>query len=172
MFQATVNGGTPPYTVTWDVTGDRVVDIEGTIVSWTYGSPQIVTITVTANDVNGASTQQNFILTVLPFPPSRFQFDWADYDNNGGVNIFNIATAALCWLKDSGSNNWSNCVYWDFNLNDRIDIGDIATAALQYGTVLPTPYPGEGQTSGLIDDQWLPYCFGLEPLDRAYCEAF
>jgi len=107
----------------------------------------------------------------VPFPISEFQFDWADADNLGKVDIVDVATAAACFDLTSNSPVWSNCAYWDFDLDDRIGIVEIARVADQFDTIVTSPFPGEGQAAGVMDPQWHEFCYLLAPIDRAYCES-
>jgi PKD repeat protein len=171
-FTATITGGTAPYMVVWDLTGDNVSDAQGNPVGWTYSLAQNVTIRVYANDANGATSPVvTTTITVVPFPISEFQFDWADADNSGKVDIVDVATAAACFDLTSSSPAWSGCAYWDFDLDDRIGIVEIAMVADQFDTIVTSPFPGEDQAAGVMDPQWHEFCYLLAPIDRAYCES-
>jgi PKD repeat protein len=171
-FTATVTGGTAPYMVVWDLTGDNVSDAQGNPVGWTYSLAQNVTIRVYARDANNAtSTVVSTTITVTPFPVSEFEFDWADYDNSGKVDIVDVAFAATCFDLTSSSPAWSGCAYWDFDLDGRIGIVDIAMVADQFDRTVTGPFPGEGQAAGVMNPQWHLYCNSLGTAERAYCEA-
>ncbi len=124
----------------------------------------------TAGYAFSVSSQIPVSINVL-WAPNEFRFDWADFDNNGTVNIVDIATAAVCFDKTVSSPDWSQCAYWDFNLNNRIDIVDIAVAASQFGRIEAPPFPGQSQPPLKMDPKWPSECSLLDPSDQPYCKA-
>ncbi len=91
-----------------------------------------------------------------------FKLDWADYDNNGKVEILDLAQAASVFGQMNG--------YWDPNLDGKVDIIDIATVALYYDQSFNgTPYPGEGFPLGSIDPMWKAYCGSFSDPIGSYC---
>ncbi len=108
----------------------------------------------------------------LSTPPSLFEPDWADQDNNGQIELFDLALAATCFNHSTSSTDWSSCSYWDFYMNDRVEIVDLAYAASYYGRTLTEPFPGQGQPVGAMDPRWSQMCSLLNTVvDRAYCIA-
>jgi len=91
--------------------------------------------------------------------PSLQKLSWADYDDNGRVDILDIASAALCFgpLPPSGP-----CDYWDHPLFGAllgtIDIGEIATIAFYFGH--STAFPLTPAWTG-IDPQIDPFSVSL-----------
>ncbi|HLE64552.1 MAG TPA: hypothetical protein VI816_00330 [Candidatus Bathyarchaeia archaeon] len=94
-----------------------------------------------------------------------FELDWADYDNNGVINILDIAQAAFVF--DQPHN------YWDFSLNGIVDILDIALIAFYFDRTFPLPdYPGEGHPAGQVDPSWPGvFCNNLPDPPRTYCQT-
>ncbi len=172
FFNASVVGGVSPYTVTWDFNGDGRLDVEGNPVDWTYISPRNVTLTVYAVDADGAvGAPFNLTLPLPPWPPSAFQFDWADFDNNGKIDIVDAASASFCYNLRADSPTWASCVYWDLNLNEQIDVTEVAAIAIRYGEHMATPFPGQSQPSGVMDPQWAMFCSALALADQRYCRG-
>ncbi len=171
-FNASVVGGASPYIVVWDFNGDGRLDVVGNPVDWTYGSPGSATLSVYAVDADGTvGAAFNLTLTLPPWRPSAFQFDWADFDNNGQVGLTDLASALVCYNEGSDSPSWPSCVYWDLNLNGRIDVTEVAAIALQYGGHMAMPFPGQNQPSGVMDPQWRAFCSALAPVDQRYCRS-
>ncbi len=171
-FTALVSGGTPPYTLVWDLNGDGVPDLQGNPVTWTYTVVQRVNVTVFAIDAdNRPSHSVTITVTVSPLDPALFMFDWADYNNDGKVTVIDVASAAVCFDATVGSPNWSSCSYWDFNLNGRVDVVDTAFVAAEFDSTAASPYPSQGLLVGTLDPQWHQVCGLLTGPEQAYCQS-
>ncbi len=122
-------------------------------------------ITLTATDSVGNKASSSISINVLvPNRARLFELDWSDYDNNGRVEIIDVASAALVFNKPSS--------YWDFDLNDVTDIVDISRVALLFGQSFgEDPYPSKGLPDGIMDPGWSSLCSSLPPMDQAYCTA-
>lgn len=91
-----------------------------------------------------------------------FELDWSDYDNNGKVDVIDVAQAAIAFDQANA--------YWDLNVSGKTDIIDIATIAFYFDqTFGTTSYPGRFSTLGKMDPDWKGFCSYLpEPL-LTYC---
>lgn len=92
-----------------------------------------------------------------------FELDWADFENNGKVDIIDVAHAALAFDETHK--------YWDLNLNNITDVVDIATIALRFDGRFPNPekYPGKGSPPGTMDPRWKEVCGLLPQPHQTYC---
>lgn len=100
---------------------------------------------------------------------NNFLLDWSDYDNNGRINVLDIAQAAICFDKTPNSTEWSQCAYWDLSQNHVIDITDIAHVALEFNKTMTAPFPGSGQPPGVMDPSWKNECALLARPEQDYC---
>jgi PKD repeat protein len=96
-FQATVGGGTAPYTITWQW-GDSSSSSTGSTASHTYSSAGTYSISVTATDSSGKSTSASLSIQVLSPPstpssgsPGPLGISWAEW----GLLLAVIALAAI-----------------------------------------------------------------------------
>lgn len=94
-----------------------------------------------------------------------FEIDWSDYDNNGIVDINDVAQAAIVFDLPSA--------YWDLDVNGVTDINDIAIVAINFDVAFSslglTSYPGTGYAQGKMDFGWKAVCSSLPEPHRTYC---
>jgi len=103
-----------------------------------------------------------------------FRFDWADFNNDGQVNILDVAATAICFDTTNASATWPICKYWDLNSQNKISIVDLATVAILFGQQSSgNPYPGQGLSPGQLDPFWSisGECDNLSGVDHDYCLA-
>jgi hypothetical protein len=115
-----------------------------------------------------------FAFTTILSYNVAFQFDWADSNNDGQVNILDIANAAYCFGTNVNSTNWAGCKYWDLYQENRVDILDLATVAILFDSQLSgVPFPGRDLAPGQLDSFWsIPgMCQVLSATIQAYCEV-
>jgi hypothetical protein len=94
---------------------------------------------------------------------SLHKFSWADADNDGCVGIGDISWVALNWQKHSG--------YWDSPLfglgqNEKVDIGELSTAALYFFVCLTAPYRPANLVS--LNPNVNPFLLTTYPLKQSY----
>ena len=167
IFSGSASGGLPPYTFVWNFADGTTGT--GSSVSHTYNTAGNYSIVLTVTDAETVTTTGSQVVTVAPWSPDLFKLDWADYDNNGQVDILDIAVIAFCYGQTTNSSGWPGCVYWDLDLDGRVIIIDLAYVAFYFGATLLSPFPGQGEPAGNIDGQWEGYCSILIPFDQAYC---
>lgn len=110
-------------------------------------------------------------LNVPPlWPSSTFRFDWADFDNDGSVDILDVAQVVHCYGSKTTASSWAGCAYWDFNTDGKVNILDIASVALVYGS-RHDPFPGFGLTAYRMDPYWHSRCSLLQASEKQYCLA-
>ncbi len=124
-------------------------------------------ISVRVVNTAGNSIMTTFTLTVT----GPFGFDWADFNNDATADLDDMDHAASCFDKKSGSRGWSDCSYWDLDLDDGVRIVDLAFAAALYRVSSEPPFPGEGQPPGTMDRAWSRTCSTLGPPYLQYCES-
>ncbi len=93
-----------------------------------------------------------------------FRLDWADFDNDGTMTLQDAAHAVL--------NYDSPDPYWDYNLNGKVDIVDMAIMARYFASSFSSsPFPGQGQPTGTMEPSWSSQCSLLPTLDQNYCSS-
>ena len=113
------------------------------------------------------------LLAVSSFPPGLFDFDWADWNNDNKITILDVAQVAFCFDKTPTSPIWSSsCKYWDIYQQSKITILDVALVAFLFDKTSGTsPFPGQGQPSGVMDPSWRGVCSLLTQPDQNYCNT-
>jgi hypothetical protein len=119
-------------------------------------------------------TEMVFAFTTVLAYNVAFEFDWADSNNDGQVNILDLATVAICYGSTSNSTNWAGCKYWDLYQRNKVDVLDLATVAILFDLKLPgVPFPGQGLPPGQLDPFWSTpgLCQTLSSTNQSYCTA-
>ncbi len=125
----------------------------------------VIELSAVSNETGASLTR----IVVTVFVPTDFRLDWADWDNSGVIDILDLAQTAFCFDKTSNSTLWTSCKYWDFNLQNKITILDIAIVAFYFDTHLSAGYPGQGLPPAQMDPYWKTVCSQLPQPDQNYC---
>jgi outer membrane protein assembly factor BamB len=101
----------------------------------------------------------------------QFEFDWADCNNDGVIDIVDLVCVSSCFGSNIHSANWAKCKYEDFYLDGVVNIRDLVKVALLFGMKENSPFPGEGQRLRVMDPVWKSQCSYLTGADAAYCNS-
>jgi len=97
-----------------------------------------------------------------------FLWDWADHNNDGVVDILDVAAGGDCY--DATPQTRPECAYWDINVSYKIDIVDLAFLATYFDVDLRPSYFSSFAPPKSFDAQWLLYCNDMDsPVPRTYC---
>jgi len=99
---------------------------------------------------SGGAFTDNF--TILATDTYGFQFDWADYNNDGRVDILDVAQAAEYFDEICVSlvATPRQC-YWDLDIDGMVSVVDIARIATLFDIIQLTPYLGQGRDEYNLD---------------------
>ncbi len=167
-FTANPLGGTPPYTYNWDF-GDHTA-ATGNPITHTFHKAGSYTINLTTIDSAGQQFSASQSVPVTITPNQEFQLDWADYDNTGIVNIIDQTSISPYYGKTCSSltgTDRSSCTYWDWNLDGKIGIVDIAHFSYWYDFQTDA---GAGRPQYALDLKWSG-CTMLTGDSYNYCTA-
>ena len=115
---------------------------------------QSTSVTLNVIDSGGQQSSTSQLLAVTITSDQEFQLDWADYDNNGIVNIIDQTSLSPYYGKTCSiltGTDRSNCIYWDWNLDGKIGIVDLATFSFWYGFQTDS---GAGRSQYALDLKW------------------